>query len=113
VLNAKGGEIKVKANGSANHLWVLKIVELEFVFRPKSSNCKIWSLMGENIDYGKKWELLALDQFNSWNISLFAQTSVFDLEIGKRSWFAKTNQVVAKVIQICQILNKENLVFNL
>jgi hypothetical protein len=41
--------------------------------------------MGENIDYGKKWELLALDQFNSWNISLFAQTSVFDLEIGKRS----------------------------
>jgi hypothetical protein len=113
VLNAKGGEIKAKENGSANHLWILKIVELEFVFHPKSSNWKIWSLMGENIDYGKKGEFLALDQFYSWNISLFAQTSVFDLEIGKRSWFAKTNQVVAKVIQICQILRKENLVFNL
>jgi hypothetical protein len=31
-----------------------------------------------------KGEFLALDQFYSWNISLFAQTSVFDLEIGKR-----------------------------
>jgi hypothetical protein len=32
VLNAKGGEIKAKANGSANHLRILKIVELEFDF---------------------------------------------------------------------------------
>jgi hypothetical protein len=32
VLNAKGGEIKAKATGSANHLRILKIVELEFVF---------------------------------------------------------------------------------
>jgi hypothetical protein len=40
--------------------------------------------MGETFDYGKKGEFLALDQFFSWNISLFAQTSVFDLEIGKR-----------------------------
>jgi hypothetical protein len=32
----------------------------------------------------------------SWNISGCAQTSVFDLEIGKRIWFAKINQVVAK-----------------
>jgi hypothetical protein len=39
---------------------------------------------------------LALDQFHSWDISLFAQTSVFDLEIGKIIRFAKTNQVVAK-----------------
>jgi hypothetical protein len=30
VFNAKGGEIKAKANGSANHLRILKIVELEF-----------------------------------------------------------------------------------
>jgi hypothetical protein len=64
--------------------------------------------MGENFDYGKKGEFLALDQFHSWNISLFAQTSVFDLEIGKRIWFAKTNQVVEKVIQICKILSEEN-----
>jgi hypothetical protein len=32
VLNAKGGEIKAKGNGSANHLRILKIVELEFDF---------------------------------------------------------------------------------
>jgi hypothetical protein len=96
VLHAKGGEIKAKATGSANHLRILKIVELEFVICPKYSYCKIWSLMGENFDYGKKGEFLALDQFFSWNISRFAQPSVFDLEIGKRIWFAKTNQVVAK-----------------
>jgi hypothetical protein len=40
--------------------------------------------MGENFDYGKKGEFLALDQYFSWNISRLAQTSVFDLEIGKR-----------------------------
>jgi hypothetical protein len=84
VLNAKGGEIKAKATGSTNHLRILKIVELEFVICPKYSYCKIWSLIGENFDYGKKGEFLALDQFFSCNISRFAQTSVFDLEIGKR-----------------------------
>jgi hypothetical protein len=65
VLNAKGGETKAKATGSANHLRILKIVELEFVICPKYSYCKIWSLMGENFDYGKKGEFLALDQFFS------------------------------------------------
>jgi hypothetical protein len=39
--------------------------------------------MGENCDYGKKGEFLALDLFYSWNNSLCAQTSVFDLEVGK------------------------------
>jgi hypothetical protein len=37
----------------------------------------------QNFDCGKKGEFLTLDQFHSWNISLYAQTSVFDLEIGK------------------------------
>jgi hypothetical protein len=83
VLNAKGGEIKAKANGSANHLQILKILELEFLICPKYSYCKIWSLVEENFDYGKKGEFLVLDQSFSWNISRFAQTSVFDLEIGK------------------------------
>jgi hypothetical protein len=32
---------------------------------------------------GKKGEFLDLDQFRSWIISLYAQTSEFDLEIGK------------------------------
>jgi hypothetical protein len=54
VLNAKGGEIKAKANGSANHLLFLKIIELEFFICPKYSYCKIWSLVGKNIDYGKR-----------------------------------------------------------
>jgi hypothetical protein len=40
--------------------------------------------MGENFDYGKEGEFLALNQVYSWNISRFAQTNVFDLEIGKR-----------------------------
>jgi hypothetical protein len=95
VLHVKGGEIKAKANGSSNHLCFLKIIELDFLICPKYSYCKIWSLVGENFDYGKKGGL-ALDQFYSWSNSLCAQTSVFDLEIGKRIWFAKTNQVVAK-----------------
>jgi hypothetical protein len=38
--------------------------------------------------------------------SLFAKTSVFDIEIEKRICFVKINQVVAKVIQICQILSE-------
>jgi hypothetical protein len=44
-----------------NHLRILKIVELEFVICPKYSYCKIWSLMGEIIDYGKRgsfWHLI-------------------------------------------------------
>jgi hypothetical protein len=61
---------------------------------PKYSYCKIWSLVGRIYNYGKKGEFLDLVHF--WNISLYAQTSEFDLEIGKWIWFAKTNQVVAK-----------------
>jgi hypothetical protein len=38
---------------------------------------------------------------------------VFDLEIGKRICFVKINQVVAKAIQICQILSNVKLVLNL
>jgi hypothetical protein len=60
-------------------------------------------LLSQNlVSYGgefwlwEKGEFLALDQFFSWNISPCTQTSVFDLEIGKWIWFAKTNQVVAK-----------------
>jgi hypothetical protein len=96
VCNAKGGEITAKANGSANRLWLLKIEELEICFCQNTLIAKFGLLWEENFDYGKKGEFLALDQFYSWNISRFAQTSVFDLEIGKRIWLAKINQVVAK-----------------
>jgi hypothetical protein len=89
VLNAKGGEIKAKENGSATTWEILKIVELELSTCPKYSYCKIWPLVGENLWLWEKGGVLALDHF-------YAQTSEFDLEIGKWIWFAKTNQVVAK-----------------
>jgi hypothetical protein len=50
---------------------------------PKNSYCKIGSLVGRIYDYGKKGEFLDLVQIHFWNISLYAQTSEFDLEIGK------------------------------
>jgi hypothetical protein len=64
----KGEKLRPKQNGSANHLRILKIeelrigvCELEFVFLSKYSYCKIWFLMGENFDYGKRgsfWHLI-------------------------------------------------------
>ena len=33
---------------------------------------KSWPLVGRMVDYGKKGEFLALDQFFSWNTSLYA-----------------------------------------
>jgi hypothetical protein len=50
---------------------------------PKYSHCKIWSLVGRIYNYGKKGEFLDLVQFHFWNIFIYAQTSKFDLEIGK------------------------------
>jgi hypothetical protein len=83
VLNAKGGEIKAKANRSATTCETLKIIELELLICQNTLIVKIWSLVGRMFDYGRKGEFLALNHFYSWNISLCAQTSVFDLEIGK------------------------------
>jgi hypothetical protein len=96
VLNAKGGEIKAKANGSANHLWLLKREELEICFCQNTLIAKFGLLWGIIFWLWEKGEFLTLHQFHSWNTSLFAQTSVFDLKISKRIWFAKINQVVAK-----------------
>jgi hypothetical protein len=83
VLNAKGGEIKAKAKWISQPLVNFENRVVRIWVLSKYSYCKIWSLMGENFDYGKKGEFLALDEFYSWNISRFSQTSVFDLEIGK------------------------------
>jgi hypothetical protein len=63
VFNAKGGEIKAKANGSANHLRILKIVVLEFDFVKILELQKISLLWGRIFYYGKKGEFLVLDQF--------------------------------------------------
>jgi hypothetical protein len=83
VLNAKGGEIKGQSKWISYHLRILKIVELELLICQNTLIVKIWSLMGRMFDFGKKGEFLALNHFYSWIISLYAQTSVFDLEIGK------------------------------
>ena len=96
MLDAKGGEIKAKANGSATTWEFWKYKNYIFLICPKYSYCKIWSLVGENFLLWEKGEFLVLDQSFHWNISWFAQTSVFGLEIGERIWFTKTNQVVAK-----------------
>jgi hypothetical protein len=51
VLNAKGGEIKANANGSANHLWISKIVEVESVAEPPELfqlKCPSRTLKGSN-----------------------------------------------------------------
>jgi hypothetical protein len=77
VLNAKGGENKAKANGSTT------TSEVELLICQNTLTVKIWSLVGRMFDYGKKGEFLAPNHFYSWIISLCAQTSVFDLEIGK------------------------------
>jgi hypothetical protein len=44
---------------------------------------KFGLLWREFMIMGKRGEFLDLDQFHSWNISLYAQTSEFDLEIEK------------------------------
>jgi hypothetical protein len=64
-------------------LRILKIVELELLVCQNTLIVKIWSLVGRIYDYGEKGEFLDLDHFQSWIISLNAQTSEFDLEIRK------------------------------
>jgi hypothetical protein len=73
----KGEKLRLKQMDQLP-LVILKTIELEFLICPKYSYCKIWSLVGENFNYGKKGEFLTHDQFHSWIISLYAQTSVFD-----------------------------------
>jgi hypothetical protein len=67
--------------------------------------------MGEKFDYRKRgsfWHLIKFILERSFDLP----KSVFDIEIEKRICFVKINQVVAKVIQICQILC-DKFVFNL
>jgi hypothetical protein len=49
---------------------------------------------------GSFWHLIKFTLERSLDLP---KTSVLDLETGKRICFVKINQVVAKVIQICQI----------
>jgi hypothetical protein len=75
VLNAKGGEIKAKANGSATTWGILKIVELELLICQNTLSTKTWPLMGENFNYGKKGEFWLLINFSS-GLSLFMPKQV-------------------------------------
>jgi hypothetical protein len=110
VLNAKGGEIKVKANSK----WISQTL-VNF------KNCRVWifvfdqnPLIAKLLSYGGEvslwekggvcgiWSNLLLKYL------LICQNNCLDIEIGKRICFVKINQVVAKVIQICQILCEIN-----
>jgi hypothetical protein len=102
VLNAKGGEIKAKVNGSATtcEFWKplvnfennrVRTIDLSKILLLQN----LISCGGEFFIMGKKGVVDTWSIFH-WNISWFSQTSVFDLEIGKRIWITKTNQVVVK-----------------
>jgi hypothetical protein len=117
VLDAKGGEIKAKASKWISyHLRILKIVELELLFCQNTlivSYCQKLVSCGENVWlWGKGGVFESLINF-SWNTSLYASTSVFDLEIGNWSWFAKTNQVVAKDDPNMPNLNQKQFLFKI
>jgi hypothetical protein len=74
----------------------LKTIDLELLI------CKKKLLLQNLVSCGGEFMIMGKGGvFGSWSISLleylfYAQTSEFDLEIGKWIWFAKTNQVVAK-----------------
>jgi hypothetical protein len=71
VFDAKGGEIKAKAIGSANHLWILKIVELELYFVQKPLIAKFGLLWGRMLVMGKG------GVFGTWSIWLLEYLSIF------------------------------------
>ena len=58
---------------------------IEFLVCQKSlivSFVKSWPLVGRKVNYGEKGKFLKSMINFSWNTSLYASTSVFDLEIG-------------------------------
>jgi hypothetical protein len=76
VLNAKGGSISY-------HLKILKTVKLELLICQNTLIVKIWSLVGEFMIMGKRESFWILIIFTRGLSLLNAQTSEFDLEIGK------------------------------
>jgi hypothetical protein len=84
----KGG-IKAKANGSATNFENSRVRTFDL--------SKFDLLWGEFMIMGKGGVFWILIIFTLGLSLLNAQTSEFDLEIGKWIWFTKTNQVVAKI----------------
>jgi hypothetical protein len=74
-----------------------------FVFNQNPPICKNCSLVGEKIEYGKRGGFWYLIKFTLERSLDLPKQVCLTLEIGKRICFVKINQVVAKVIQICQI----------
>jgi hypothetical protein len=94
VLDAKGGENKAKArNGSATTWEFWKSRVRAFVCQ-NTLVClllsKVGLLWGEYLIMGNRGSFWNLGINLSLNNSLYASTSVFDLEIGNWVWFAKT-----------------------
>jgi hypothetical protein len=61
MLNAKGEKLRPKQNGSANHLRILKIEELEFGFCQNTLIVKFGLLWGRILIMGKRgsfWHLI-------------------------------------------------------
>jgi hypothetical protein len=76
------------------------------------SYCQKLVSCGENVWLWEKGGVFeSLINF-SWNTSLYASTSEFDLEIGNWVWFAKTNQVVAKNDPNMPNLNQNKFLFS-
>jgi hypothetical protein len=76
VLNAKGGEIKAKANGSATtYLRILKRVELELLICQNTVIAKFGLLWGDFIIMGKRGSFWILINFTH-GISLFIPKQV-------------------------------------
>jgi hypothetical protein len=93
VLNAKGEEIKAKASKWISyHLRTLKVVELKVLICQNTlsvSCCQKLVSCGENVWLWEKGGVFeSLINF-SWNTSLYASTSVFDLETKNWVWFEK------------------------
>jgi hypothetical protein len=115
VLDAKGGENKGQSNKWISyHLRNFENSRIELFVCQNScivSFIKSWSLVGRNVDYGKKGEFLKSLINLFWNDSLYASTCVFDLEIEIWGWFTKTNQVVAKDDPYMPKFNKTQICF--
>jgi hypothetical protein len=107
-LMPKGEKLMPKQMDQPTTCEISKMLDLEVLYLIKTLFCTNCSLTGENFHYGKRGSLWHLIKFtHDRSLDLIKQVC-FDLETGKIICFVKINQVVAKVIQTCQILCEIN-----
>jgi hypothetical protein len=107
VLNAKGWEFKAKATGSTTTCELQNFSVSILVFWSKPFYSKTALLWGRNLIMGKRgsfWCLIKTSLERCFNL----QKQVFWQRDRKMNSLCEDKQVVAKVIQICQILCKIN-----